>query len=212
MAMTPHKPAQNCLDKLAAWCFDIQWLSIKAQWEPALIQALAPLAGDCLAILRRELAALASDPATPPDWPAITTRLASACAQVASTRGNAAKALLLAMTREVEEETGRILTLNGLAGAVPALHGPGQDPRAALAALAGGPVVDEYVKKGFVEFGAQVTAQLRRARAGQLSPEALYHACQPAAKRWRWRLTMLARTLAHEVFNRARRAVCAQLP
>ncbi|MBI5524605.1 MAG: hypothetical protein HY910_18415 [Desulfarculus sp.] len=206
----PDNPTQQLLQQLVNSSLRVQWLSIKAQWEPALIQALAPMADDCLAILRRELAALASDPTTPPDWPALTARLASACAQVVSTRGNAAKALLLAMTREVVEETAHILTLNGLAGPVPAPHAPGQDLRVALEALAGGPVVDEYVKKGFVEFGAQVTAQLKRARAGQLSPEALYQACQPAAKRWR--LTILARTLAHEVFNRARRAVCAQLP
>lgn len=195
--------------------FKTQWLSIKAQWEPALIQALAPMADDCLAILRRELAALAAlaaNPDTPPDWPALTARLANAWATVAGTRGKAAKALLLAMTKEVVEETARILTLNGLAGPVPAPHAPGQDPRVALEALAGGPAVDAYVKKGFAEFGQAVLAEIKRARAGQLTPEDIYRACQPAARRWRWRLTILARTLPHEVFNRARLAVCDKLP
>ena len=188
-----------------------QWLSIKGEWEPNLTQALGQTADDCLALLRQELAAQAGHSDTPPDWPALTTRLGRACAQVVSTRSQASKALLLAMVKEVAAETGQILTLNGLAGTAPALHAPGHDPRAACVALAGGPALDEYVKKGFVEFGLAVTMQFKQARAVDLPPQELYRRCLPAASRWRQRLTMLARTMAHEVFNRARIAVSEKL-
>ncbi|MBI5523628.1 MAG: hypothetical protein HY910_13445 [Desulfarculus sp.] len=203
--------SKQWLLSLADLGFNLQWLSIKAQWQPALIQALAPMASDCLAILRRELTALAGDPETPPGWPALSDRLSPAWATVVTTRGQAGKALLLAMVKEVVEETGRIATINGLIGAAPALHAPGQDPRAALEALAGGPAVDGYVKKGFAEFGQAVMTEIKRGLARGLPPQELFARCQPAAARWRNRLTMLARTLAFEVFNRARRAAYEKL-
>jgi len=184
---------------------EVQWLSIKAQWEPAMTKALGQAADDCLAILRQELAALAADPDTPPDWPALIARLAKAWAKIVSTRNEAVKALFLAMVKEVVEETGRILTLGGLAGAAPALHSPGEDPRAACEALAGRPALEQAVAKSFVEFARLVTVEFRQGRDGDLAE--LYRRCQPAALRWRGRLEMIARTMAFEVFNRARLAV-----
>ncbi|MBI4798396.1 MAG: hypothetical protein HY794_06620 [Desulfarculus sp.] len=189
-----------------------QWLSIRVQWEPALTRALGQAAGDCLALVRQELDALAASPDTPPDWPALTARLAKAWAMVVSTRSQAAKALLLAMVKEVVAETGQVLTLNGLAGDAPDLHSPGQDPRAALEALAGGPALDQAVAKSFREFGGLLAGQLRQAAAGGLEPAELWRCCQPIARHWRARLEMIARTVAHEVFNRARVATFEKLP
>lgn len=189
-----------------------QWLSIRVQWEPALVRAQGQAADDCLALLRQELAALAASPDTPPDWPALTARLARAWATVVSTRGQAAKALLLAMVKEVVAETGQILSLHGLAGQPPALHAPGQDPRAALEALAGGPALDQAVAKSYREFGGLLAGQLRQAAAGGLEPSELQRRCQPIVRRWRARLEMIARTVAHEVFNRARVTAFEKLP
>ncbi len=188
---------------------NLQWLSLKAQWEPALTKALGQAADDCLAILRQELAALAVDPDTPPDWPALMARLGRAWAKVVGTRSEAVKALLLAMVKEVVEDTGRILTINGLAGAAPALHQPGQDPRQAYEALAGGAALDQAVAKSYVEFAGGVRVELRQAPEADLAEP--YRRCQAAGLRWRGRLEMIARTVAHEVFNRVRIAVSQRL-
>jgi hypothetical protein len=202
-------PAKQWLQGLIDQGLNLQWLSLKAQWEPALTKALGQAADDCLAILRQELAALANDPDTPPDWPALNARLGRAWAKVVGTRSEAVKALLLAMLKEVTEETGRILTLGGLAGAAPALHQPGQDPRQAMQALAGGAALDQAVAKSYVEFARLVTAQIKAGRDGDSAQ--LYQRCQAPAQRWRGRLEMIARTVAHTVFNRARMAVSEQL-
>lgn len=129
-----------------------------------------------------------------------------------STRTEAAKALLLALVREVAAYTGQILSLHGLAGDAPHLHPPGQNPRAACEALAGGPALDQAVAKSFREFGGLLAGQLRQAAAGGLAPAELLGRCQPIARRWRARLTMIASTLTHEVFNRARVAAFEKLP
>lgn len=202
-------PANYCLQDLTASCLEVQWLSIKAQWEPALTKALGQAADDCLVLLHQELAALPVDPERPRDWPALTSRLGRAWAQVVSTRSEAAKALLLAMVKEVATETGQVLTINGLAGAAPALHQPGQDPRQAYEALAGGAALDQAVAKSYVEFAGGVRAELRQAPEADLAEP--YRRCQAAGLRWRGRLETIARTVAHEVFNRVRIAVSQRL-
>ncbi len=211
MAPSPDTVKQ-LLQDLMATGLKLQWLSLRTQWEPALTQALGQVADDCLTLLRQELAALAAEPQTPPDWPALTTRLIQSWATMVSTRGQAAKALLLALVKEVVAETGQILTLHGLAGEPPALHAAGQDPRAAYEALAGGPALDEAVAKSFQEFGGLLTAQVRQTAAGGLTMAELFPRCQPIARRWRARLETIARTVAHEVFNRARVAAFQRLP
>lgn len=203
MPLSTSGSATRWLGSLVSQGLTVQWLSIKARWEPALIQALAPMADDCLALLRRELADNQDLPA------ALPASLAHDWARVVSTRGHASKALLMAMVKEVVAETGRILSLDSLAGAAPDLHAHGHDPRTAFEALAGGAALEQAVIKGYLEFTRAVLDQLK-AEPGS-DPADLGQRCQAVAQRWRGSLEMIARTVAHEVFNRARLAVSEKL-
>jgi hypothetical protein len=182
----------------------LQWLSIKADWEPRLIRSLGRAAEDCLALLRQDLAAA---PIGGDDASARRVRLGRAMAKVVAQRSEEAKGLLREMVLAVAEETGVILTLNGLAGTPPKLGGAHGDSRRAAEALARGPALDESVAKGFLGFAGEVFAALEKARAGEMDPAALTSRLDALGQSWRKRLEMTARTVLHAAFNDAKHAV-----
>ncbi|MCF8034315.1 MAG: hypothetical protein K9K66_10050 [Desulfarculaceae bacterium] len=185
------------LNQSIAASLQSQNLRFREYWEPRVIAALTPAAGQCMDRIREGLATQRRLPWSRRNPAALRLALGASCARIVAERVADAASLLQRMVESESAVAGEALSLGGLLGSSlpPAQRHP--DPQSETRRLAAVAALERVVERGHGQFMRRVWAELELAGPAPEDWARLEQSLQRLADAWQSRLATIARTVTH---------------
>ncbi len=195
------------LSHLVQNAMSAQSMRFREEWEPRVVRTLGGAADQGLSRLDGILPQLQALPRHAHTTARLQMILGREFAPLVAQSTEAAKDILRRMVREESVATGEALSLGGLAGAAPAIAGPGRGHDRLMDHLACCQELDQAVSASFVDVTGRVAALLADGTDEAVPWEGLSLLCAA----WRGSLERIARTILHQSANLLRQAVGAAM-
>ena len=202
-----HEQIAAYLNQTITDALQAQNLRFREHWEPRVVAALTPAAGECLGKIKQALARQRRLPWHRRNPAALRLELGAGCAPLAAARRAAAGEVLLAMAWDEGNRAGQALSLGGLLGQGSTSLPRHPDPEGEARRLAALSALERVVDKSYRQFMRQVGTKLERAAAGEPDWERLESTVERLAGAWGNRLATIARTLTQAAATRLKLAL-----
>jgi len=204
----PIRQFESYINNLIAVGFVAQWIRVRSEWEPKIINDIELIVNECL----RNLLAMIDNSNTVNNLYSASawqnTKLK--CIDVVNKYLSCITTTIIKMLSSEITCLYEILTLNHLIPGDANLGSLHPDPAHALARLAGGHALEAAVTRSLADFLLRVRDELERPRAGQSEPADLPQRLEALTASWQSRLEAVGRTAVHAAFNRTKLAISSR--
>ncbi len=195
---------EDFINHQVAGRLDTQWLQVKQDWEPKVVQSLGGIAQKCLQAITQALEGVFDDPPRRVSLGVLELRLGLEFEQIVQQRLDQTQNLLRGFVQSELAARSEILSLNGFAADPDGP--PAIDPEQSNGRLAGLEVLRRSTMGSFQQFKRRVFADLGQFVTNGITPRALERRLILAGRWWAARLQSNARTVLFNAAARARRA------